>query len=326
MYFNKTILLTIIILLLLVLLPSKSFAAFNILSSTSQNEVEIDGKWTTPNEWGDATEFSVKKGMHVLGYFLIKDDEQNLYVLIDCIKDISKDHDDKGLLRIDSSMDKEVAQMTGCPIGGCSGFLPGPSPQEDDYVVALDWSNGVSSKTIWQGNGTGWILSKKELTGIKASSSYDGEFDPYNSESHIIYEFIIPREIFGNKSEIGFSAFAINKAEGRSENMYLALPSYSNHLKPYTWAILSFSTPFTKQVITTTLMPNSTKTTTTTTTKVSKETQSTITTAVIPSEESIEVKGEHMITEIPVPYIVITGIATVSILMVGVILKIRNKK
>jgi hypothetical protein len=226
-------------------------------------------------------------------------------------------------------MDKEIAQMTGCPIGGCSGFLPGPSPQEDDYVVALDWSTGISSKTIWQGNGTGWILSKKEFIGIKASSSYDGEFDPYNNEPHLIYEFVIPREIFGNKSEIGFSAFAINKADGRSENMYLALPSYSNHLKPYTWAILSFSTQFTKQAMTTTSIPNSTKTTatsmpnstkttttttraTTTTTKISKETQSSISTAVIPSKE--------------IKYFAITGIAAISMLILGVFLKIRNKK
>ena len=195
MYSNKAKLLTIIFFLFIILLPSKSFAAFNILSSTSHNNVEIDGKWTTPNEWKDATEFSVKRGMYILGYIFIKDDGQNLYVLIDCIKDTSKDHDDMGLLRIDSSMNKEVAQMTGCPIGGCPGFLPGPSPQADDYVVSLDWSTGVSSKTIWQGNGTGWVLSKKEFGGIKASSSSNVEFNPYNNQSHIIYEFVIPREI-----------------------------------------------------------------------------------------------------------------------------------
>jgi hypothetical protein len=264
--------------------------------------------------------------MYIFGYILIKDDGQNLYILIDCIKDTSKDHDDMGLLRIDSNMSKEVAQMTGCPIGGCSGFLPGPSPQADDYVVSLDWSAGVSSKTIWQGNGTGWVLSKKEFGGIKASSSSNGEFNPYNNESHIMYEFVIPREIFGNKSEIGFSAFAINKADGRSENMYLALPSYSNHLKPYTWAILSFSTQFTKPAMITASVPDSTKTTTTMETTISKETQSSTPTPIVSSEEILDEKGESIIVEIPLLYIVIIGVTITCILILGASLKFRNKR
>ena len=73
-------------------------------------------------------------------------------------------------------------------------------------------------------------------------------------------------------------------------------------------------------------VPDSTKTTTTTETTISKETQSSIPTPIVTYEKILDEKGESIIAEIPLLYIVIIGVAITCILISGALLKFRNKK
>ena len=64
-----------------------------ISSSKLSNEVTIDGKWTKTGEWDDAEKIKVYGRSHIkfhktlIGLFLIKDDNEFLYVMIDYVGD-----------------------------------------------------------------------------------------------------------------------------------------------------------------------------------------------------------------------------------------------
>ncbi|MEM3022162.1 MAG: hypothetical protein QW645_01365, partial [Candidatus Bathyarchaeia archaeon] len=145
----------------------------------SINKVTIDGKWTAPDEWRDATEFPED-----LGCFLIKRDESFLYVLIDFIKDATPDDGDCGRVRLDINNDKSDAL------------------QPDDYMISLDWRGGVAKKTIYHNDGKIWKGMEGDPLGVEAASTNDAANDPYSTSPHMIYEFAIPMGIFGDRSEI----------------------------------------------------------------------------------------------------------------------------
>ena len=87
--------------LCLTLFFGTSIAAISESSSPYENEVKIDGKWTTPGEWADASEFSNIRGKREFGYILVKDSNQFLYVMIDYIADETLDEKDRGGIRLD---------------------------------------------------------------------------------------------------------------------------------------------------------------------------------------------------------------------------------
>ncbi len=302
----------------------EGFAAFTILSSQSTNNVEIDGKWTNSLEWKNASEFSIKRNMQTFGYILFKDDAKFLYILIDYTSDISANKNDSAILRFDTNITKEITQMTGCPIGGCSGYLPGPSPQSDDYVIIIKWGITSFTQTFYNGNGIDWSLCEELPIQIEAKSTKNSENDPYSKNSHIIYEFAISRELFGNKSEIGVSVLAINVAEGNNEKTHMTLPSYSHHLKPYTWAILSFATEYERNSINTTTTQSHFQPTKENFTTTHSITPIPETVPILKSEESPKVKEEG-IFKVSSDYYLI-GIVTVFFIILLMVFNFENKK
>jgi hypothetical protein len=213
------------------------FGAISFFSPPSINRVTIDGKWTTTNEWEEAKEFPIKFGFthYIFGYFLIKDNEEFLYVLIDHTPDVTLEDGDSGKIKLDIDND---------------GF---DSPKKDDYIISIEWNGNKTDISVQQGNGTEWVMVESMPEGIEAASTNNAENNPYSENQHLIYEFAIPRKITGNEPVIGFSASAIDwsveraNVLERSETIrprYILFPSGAHYKKPSTWAKLQFSTPF----------------------------------------------------------------------------------
>lgn len=195
-------------------------AAVTISSSRSIHDVTIDGKWTTTNEWSDTTELQARGRA---GYVCIKDDDRFLYVLMDFTSDTGLDDGDLARVRFDVNDDKSQR------------------PQVDDYVTLVDWMGGVMQTRTVQGSGTGWVLTKNDL-GAKVASTNDPGNDPYSDQPHRIYEFAVPRTVFGDRVGTGFSLTMGDKMR-TSEANFINLPRKHNYLNPSTWATLKFATP-----------------------------------------------------------------------------------
>jgi hypothetical protein len=222
--FSRLFAFAVLLLLCAVTGAESSFAAESIPSSPSTNEVTVDGKWTTPDEWRDATEMRAAGGW---GYVCIKDDKGSLYVLMDFTSDRTLDDRDMARVRLDARNDKS------------------DSPQADDYVILVDWIAGAIITRAAKGNGSAWVSTGENL-GVKVGSSNDSRNDPYSVRPHMIYEFAIPREILGDGPEIGLSATAGHEM-GTVEAKFMNLPRRHQSFKPSTWSTLTFATPFETQ-------------------------------------------------------------------------------
>ena len=239
MRFGRLFALAVLLLLCAVTGAESSFAASSISSSPSTSEVTVDGKWTTVGEWANATELRLRGRA---GYICIKDDPTFLYILIDFTSDRTLDNRDMARVRFDIQNDKAEA------------------PQKDDYMVLVNWwEEALMTRTV-QGNGTSWVPTDVDLK-IEVASTNDSSNDPTLARSHMIYEFAVPRDAFGDRSEVGFSATAGHKMR-TSEANFVNLPITQNHLNPSTWATLVFATPPKAQPVTTTASTTTAATTT----------------------------------------------------------------
>ncbi len=314
------------------LVINSTIGTIMIESPPSLNEVTIDGKWTSPEEWDDAIEYPIKFGFteYIFGYFLLKDDNKSLYILIDYSPDFTLDDGDSGRVRFDTKGD------------GAN------SPQYDDYEISLEWNEGVLNTKIRQGNGTDWIINNDIHMDISAMSTNDVENNPHSKNPHMIYEFDISKDFIGNKSEIGFSASSIDwsveraRALEQSRNKiprYISFPIYSNHLKPSTWAKLSLSTPYEKpspssasiETPTTTPLPKTNQPPTTTPLPTPSNTPKPTHEPTISSEPSPTVpeeslpKSKPLFSQIFGGYFTMTGIIVIIMLAITSILVIRRK-
>lgn len=323
MLFSNRLIPILALFLCFTLLPATILADTKIPSSPSINEVVIDGRWTMPNEWTDATEFSDTRGKRLFGYFFIKDDKEFVYVLIDYIADKTIDDEDFAKMRFDGSNDKALPTETGCsPFGSCYGDIPGTPPQVNDYIISMVWNGGTVSRIIAQGNGKEWVEAEKIPSRIKTASTNDAENDPHSNSPHLLYEFAIPRSIFGNISEIGFSSFVVDKGERNLGRAYMSIPSLGSYFKPLSWVTLSLATPYKEPTLpptTTSPMPTSTPTPTPNTTNPSP-TITTTKTTVIKTTTEVPVPNDSFFTQIPVGYIILGGIIVIiSITLAGIL-------
>lgn len=197
-----------------------------IISSLSVNPVTIDGMWTTEDEWEDAAEFSEEGAI-----FSIKDDEEFLYVLLDFLGDETLTTGDLGGLSLD---------MQNCKAD---------SPQVDDISAGLVHGYPTPKNELWvfQGNGTQWTLIWRDTwetddpLKIVSASTNITENNPYSKSPHVIYEFAIPKKLFRNMSEIGFSAYMEDREASGELRSQVSLPKTADYF-PISWATLSFAT------------------------------------------------------------------------------------
>ncbi len=200
--------------------PCETALAADVASSwRGESEVTVDGMWTARDEWWNATQM---QAYGRAGYFCIQNDDKFLYVLIDFVSDTNLDDRDMARIRIDVKNDKSDL------------------PQTDDLMILVDWLEGAPVTRAVRGSGTSWVLTQDDL-GVRVALSANSRNDRYSKEHHLIYEFAIPRQIFGDRSKIGFSAMAGSQM-GTSDANFMNLPRRHHFMRPSTWVTLLFAT------------------------------------------------------------------------------------
>ncbi|WP_455368290.1 hypothetical protein [[Eubacterium] cellulosolvens] len=196
-----------------------------INSKSSMKPATIDGMWTTEDEWSDAAKFSEEGAI-----FAIKDDSEFLYILMDFVEDKNMESGDLGGINLDLYNDKA------------------DKPQPDDFSISLIHSYPEGTKGwIFQGNGTHWIVIWRDDMDIAdpleinyASTNFTDN-NPYSKSPHVIYEFAIPRFIFENSSQTGFTAFLEDRKSSGELRLAVNLPKTADYY-PASWTTLTFAT------------------------------------------------------------------------------------
>jgi hypothetical protein len=186
------------VMLLLCLVPiafvSPVKAQDDVTCGALENEVTVDGKWTSNQEWVDAFQIALT---FVQGsgeaYFKAKHDANRLYVLLDFVSDQETQEGDSGGVLIDANNDG------------------GQTPQPDDFQLTGRWN---SATQFWsgmaKGTGTEWGSYTVLPAGFKAASSKNAANDPYSTSSHLIYELQIPLNQL-NPTEIGIYVYLFDR-------------------------------------------------------------------------------------------------------------------
>ena len=142
-------------------------------------DVTIDGKWTSPQEWTDASEFPLTFAQGTgQAYFSMKHDSNNFYVLVDFVSRTNTVVGDTALVVVDTLNDggKEI--------------------KDDDLAILIRWNTPTVSMGAMQWHG--WMTQNWQLlpSGYEAISSTEAQNDPHSTASHQIYEFKIPKTTF----------------------------------------------------------------------------------------------------------------------------------
>jgi hypothetical protein len=162
-----------------------------LVPQVMDNVPKIDGLWTTPLEWADASETQLKNELNQTAYLRLKHNSTFVFVLIDFVTDHTQSSYDLACVAFDSLDDG------------------GDIPQRDDYLIGMV---GVASGfDSYQGtgiNGTpqaSWM--RKGFVGFYAEKGFSGQNNPYDVSSHRIYEFQVNCEVLGEAMQYGFYVF-----------------------------------------------------------------------------------------------------------------------
>jgi len=199
------------------ILPQAS-ARLTVVCPKLERDVTVDGKWTSPEEWTDASESSLTF-MQGTGeaYFSMKYDSNSFYVLVDFVSRVKTVVGDGALVGLDTQNDggKEI--------------------KDDDLSLLIRWNTETVSMGAMQWHG--WMGQNWQAlpSGFEAKSSTDAQNDPHSTASHEIYEFRIPNTTF-KASASGFWV-----GIGGGEAGYFAVYPPADISSPDNWAQLEFS-------------------------------------------------------------------------------------
>jgi len=164
-----------------------------VYARCSINIPVIDGKWTTPTEWTDATEIKVENAStgQTL-YIRVKCNGTFIYVLLDFVTDYTQSTYDYGGICFDTKDDGDTLA------------------KKDDFSF-IQLVGQANFLYILEGTGTGnttgesWIIGRYHAHPESAGlGGFSGINDPYQSKAHRIIEFRIPRNGRRNWFEEGF--------------------------------------------------------------------------------------------------------------------------
>jgi hypothetical protein len=183
------------------------------------NLVTVDGKWTSAQEWTDASEFPLTF-MEGTGeaYFSMKHDNNNFYVLVDFVSRTKPEVGDGAIVVLDTQNDggKEI--------------------KDDDLALLIRWNTPTVSMGAMQWGGwTGQDWQLLPSGGIEAKSSIEAQNDPHSTAPHEIYEFRIPKTTFKASSS------GLVVSIGGGEAGYYALYPGVDVSSPDNWGQLEFS-------------------------------------------------------------------------------------
>jgi len=215
--------LTVIALCLFLLFPVGIVVSQNQPSVNSQqlaNAVDIDGEWTTSEEWVDSTELKIDE----VGYIRIKDTSTKLYVLIDFLMDTELNEGDYASVVLDTGNDK------------------GSMPRPDDHQIRIRWTNtyGLAYAVEYTyGTDQGWANYRQGFRGFEGASSIDASNDPYSTVPHLIYEFELTKTIVAEYANVAGIFIGAFDTRGNT----LSWPPTSSQDNPDTYGAVIFAVP-----------------------------------------------------------------------------------
>lgn len=170
-----------------------------IFVPNSTNIPNIDGQWSTPDEWTDASENIIQNEFEWTAYIGAKHNQTHIFVLLDFVTD-------------QSSSDPDV-----CGIAFDTENDGGNFPDLDDYLFTFDWGALSTmfffNKNLYQGTGRGgsyseaWVEIDIPLETM-IERGFSSTHDPYeDSRNHRIYELQIPCSFLDIEYSCGFYAF-----------------------------------------------------------------------------------------------------------------------
>jgi hypothetical protein len=143
--------------------------------------VTIDGKWTSTTEWTDAPEIqmTVASGNGV-GYFRVKHDATNLYVLGESLVDTAVEYNSTAGMGDYMSVFLDTL------------YNQGTAPQTDDYRFIAYYVSATNTTIMTRkGDGTAWVRVAP-VQGVKAMVGLDDGNSPHPPHPHVIFEMSIP--------------------------------------------------------------------------------------------------------------------------------------
>ena len=185
----------------------------------SANVPTVDGQWSTPSEWNDASEYKLSQGETLTAYFRLKNNGTHFFMLVDFISDPSQSGYDDLWVMFDTLDDG------------------GNVPSQDDYLFIC--KNG--DIRIRQGTGQpdpdSWAQVNTQPES-KYSVGFSHTNDPYeNQHDHETHELSIPLSFLTTNKNIGFWAEVSDGSSG-----YVSWPVHISEV-PYKEGFLIVSPP-----------------------------------------------------------------------------------
>jgi hypothetical protein len=186
----------VIIILILFTYYPRTFASDDdtVLIPYTDKPPTIDGIWTNPEEWINASE-TLKKGIESNQELFIRTIHDNgfLYFLLDYKSDETELNLDFGTVCLAATNDNNSI--------------------EDYYCYRLV---ALGHDGLFKGNSSPPVFNQVEKPmEFVASVGFSGENNPYSQNSHRIYEFKIPIEYIGSASRYAFYVQTSDPSSGK---------------------------------------------------------------------------------------------------------------
>jgi hypothetical protein len=183
----------------------------------------VDGKWSTPSEWNDASEYKLSQGKTLTAYFRLQNNGTHFFMLVDFISD-----------KHQSGYDDLWVMFDTLDNGG-------NVPSQDDYLFMCK-NNSIR---VRQGTGQSGQPGQESWGrfNTEPESKYSVGFshinDPYeNQHDHETHELSIPLSFLTANKTIGFWA---EVSEGETSG-YVSWPVHISKV-PYKEGFLIVSPP-----------------------------------------------------------------------------------
>lgn len=186
-------------------IPSVSALESNgvIMTPFSESPPVIDGRWSTPDEWEDASETSTTNGPDQI-YMRIKHDRDFIYVMVDAVTEpLVTAYSKYGVqLLFDTNNDAG-------PVRGSDDLrFPIFVVYQDGREANISGTDATSLNTIDTGDGSGGYRDVTSPSNYQKRLAFSSTNDPYEpGRDHMITEYKIPLSFLHKNDRYGFGLY-----------------------------------------------------------------------------------------------------------------------
>jgi hypothetical protein len=182
----------------------------------------VDGQWSTPSEWNNASEYKFTQGSlaQLAAYFRLENNGTHLFILVDFITDQRQSGYDGLAIMFDTKDDG------------------GNVPAQDDYRFSCQYGQVFVSQGTGQAGDNSWSKVNPQPE-AKYSSGFSHTNDPYdNQHDHETYELSIPLSFLTTDKNMGFWAEVYDGNSG-----YVSWPVHISNVLLHEGAYATVSPP-----------------------------------------------------------------------------------